>query len=61
MRVTTDPDAVAKYEATLAEERRLSALPEGQRDAEAYRAAKLATQEAFMAITRSAPEPSQDS
>ncbi len=55
MRVTTDPDAVARYQAALTEERRLSALPETERDADAHRAAMLATQEAFEAISRGTP------
>ena len=53
MRVVTDPDAVAKYQAALAELELLEDIPKGERDEEAYRAALLAVRDAFMAVTQS--------
>jgi hypothetical protein len=53
MRVATNPEAVAKYTAALAEVERLAKLPESERDEEAYRTAILATRDAFTAIANS--------
>ena len=53
MRVVTDPDAVAKYQAALAELERLEAIPKDERDDEAYRVAVLATRDAFMKVIQS--------
>jgi hypothetical protein len=53
MRVKTDPDLVAKYQAALAEVERLEAIPRDERGEQGYRAALLAARSAFMDITNS--------